>query len=141
MTDFPQAISDVMPPVGAPDAGALRDHADDLGPAEEFLPRVARIHRAQPVPAVLDPILPEERVAVHPRHHVGAVPGLPGRVDDDDAAVGELRLHAVAEHAQRVGLLLGAAGRFRLRDGGVSAHAGNGTRPAGTISGLCPTVS
>lgn len=128
-----------MTAVGSAGSGALGDDADDVGRVAEFKRGIAGVDRSQPVALVLDPILPEDWLSVYPRDHVGAGLRMSGRVDDDDAAVREFRLHAVAEHAQGIGLVSRAAGivQHGVLDVGIGGVHRDRIRAG--VRGICGT--
>src|SRR6266850_4788444 len=87
----------------APLAHLLDDTAFDRIGRGQLEAAVLRIERLQAAALALDDELAEEHVAGELDDHVRAVARCAARVDDDDATVGELGLHAVAQNAQGVG--------------------------------------
>ena len=70
---------------------------------------VLRIEGLQEAALAIEDQLAEEDVTGELDDHVRTVARRVTRVDDDDAAIGELGLHAVAQHAQGVGFERAAA--------------------------------
>ena len=87
----------------APAARPLHHAAADGIGRGQLEASVLRVERLQEAALAVEDELAEEDVAREIDHHVGAVARRVARIDDDDAAIGELGLHAVAQHAQGVG--------------------------------------